>query len=473
MNDKNFTVWLVWSTNVWKSTLFNRLIWQFRAIVTDIPGTTTDILRHKATIENIGQVQFADSPGLTDFSDERHFIKKIIDESDLIIFVIDDSTGISAKEQQIFSYIMDSNKKSKTLLVINKLDVKWKEKDYDMAICDYYNFGFENIIWVSAKKENGVGNVKEFVKSYIEKFKLNQEKSNSDSSDKSDSKIVFDEEKKSDSIWIAILGKPNTWKSTLLNTFVWTYISKVEDKSWTTRDYVVGDFQYLWKNFTLYDTAWIRNKSKMLTIEKIAYQKTIDMLKFLRPIVIFMIDSRLGMTHKDMTLLREIYNIWLPIIFWLNKIDLLTAKQLKLAELTTKSFLEFAKYIPIIPMVATTGKWQTDIMKMVIKLRKENLKRIETSELNKMLNSESIERPARFAKNRVCKIFYATQIQVDAPTFMIFINHKDRANFAFKKRIENSIRKNFGFIWIPIVIKFKERGDKEDREEKKENNENE
>ena len=429
------------------------MIWQFRAIVTDIPWTTTDILRHKANIENIGQVEFVDSPGLTDFSNERHFIKKIIDESDLIIFVVDDSVWITAKEQQIFSYIMDSNKKSKTLLVVNKLDVKWKENEYDMAICDYYEMWFENVIGISAKKENKVESVKEFVKSYIEKVKLKM--------DELESKELFKEEQKSDSIWIAILGKPNSWKSTLLNTFVGSYISKVENEPWTTRDYVVWDFEFKWKKFTLYDTAGIRNKNRMLTIEKIAYAKTIDMLKFLRPIVIFMIDATLGMTHKDMTLLKEIYNIWLPIIFWLNKIDLLTDKERKVAEIRTKNFLDFAKYIPIVPMVATTGKWQADIIKMAILLRKENMKRIETAELNKAINSEFIQRPPRFPKNKICKILYLTQIQVDAPTFLVFVNHKNRANFAFRKRIENGLRKNFGFVGIPIVIKFKERGERE------------
>jgi tRNA modification GTPase len=105
-------IWLVWATNVWKSTLFNRLIWQFRAIVTDIPWTTTDIISHETNLKPIGDVVFFDSPWLLNFTEELEYIKKIIDESDLLLFLVDDSVWISAKEQHIFSYIMDSWKKS-------------------------------------------------------------------------------------------------------------------------------------------------------------------------------------------------------------------------------------------------------------------------------------------------------------------------------------------------------------------------
>lgn len=132
-------VGLVGSTNVGKSTLFNRLIGQFRAIVTDIPGTTRDIIQHKTHIDDIGTVTFLDSPGLHDFTEEKPLIQQIIDDSDLILFVIDDSVGVTAKEQQIFSYITKKNKKKDTILIINKVDIKHKEKDYDIAANDYYD----------------------------------------------------------------------------------------------------------------------------------------------------------------------------------------------------------------------------------------------------------------------------------------------------------------------------------------------
>ena len=145
-------IWLVGSTNVGKSTLFNRLIGQFRAIVTDIPGTTRDILHHETDLEKIGKATFLDSPGLLDFKEERTYIKKIIDESDILLFVIDDTVWITGKEQHILWYIMDRNKKDQTILVINKIDVKYRENETDLAMSDYYDLGFKHIIGISAKR---------------------------------------------------------------------------------------------------------------------------------------------------------------------------------------------------------------------------------------------------------------------------------------------------------------------------------
>ncbi|HCY21547.1 TPA: hypothetical protein DIC40_07025 [Patescibacteria group bacterium] len=132
------------------------MIRQFRAIVTDIPGTTTDILYHTTSIDDLGDVVFADSPGLLEFHDERPFIKKIIDESHVILFVIDDTVGITAKEQHIFEYIQQANKKSQTILVINKLDKKRKEAETELALSEYYSLGFQDVVGISAKTKRNL-----------------------------------------------------------------------------------------------------------------------------------------------------------------------------------------------------------------------------------------------------------------------------------------------------------------------------
>jgi len=130
-------IWLVWATNVWKSTLFNRLIGQFRAIVTDIPGTTTDIIQHKVQTDS-ATFTFFDSPGLLDFTDELDYIQEIIQNSDYLLFLIDDTVWITAKEQHILELIRKEKKQDCTLLIVNKLDVKRKESETEMAISDYY-----------------------------------------------------------------------------------------------------------------------------------------------------------------------------------------------------------------------------------------------------------------------------------------------------------------------------------------------
>lgn len=449
-----FQIWLVWATNVWKSTLFNRLIWQFRAIVTDIPGTTTDIIFHKLHLEDVWDVTFADSPWLIEFDEERSFIQKIIDDSDLILFVIDDSVGVTAKEQKIYSYIMDANKRKNTVLIVNKIDINYKPHEIDLAISDYYDLWIENIIWVSAKQELNILGIKDFIEEY---FKNKEWRTNR-----------IEHEKL---IWIAIIWKPNVGKSTLLNTLVWKKLAKVEDYLGTTRDYITWEFEFEGKKYKIYDTAWIRKKWSIHGIEKIAYDKIKWMLEYARPAVLFMIDWQEWLTHRDMTLLAEINTLALPIIFVVNKTDLLDATQKKAIQQKVQLSLDYAKYIPIIPIVATSWKWIKEVIRMISDISLEAEKRIETNELNKVINLDMIKRPPRFPKNKVCRLYYITQVDINAPTFLAFVNKKDRANFAFKKWIENTIRKYFWFIWTPIVIRFREKGEwKVGSEDKKDRN---
>ena len=435
-------IWLVWATNVWKSTLFNRLIGQFRAIVTDIPGTTTDIIQHKVQTDS-GSFTFFDSPGLLDFTEELEYIEQIIKESDLLLFLIDDSVWITAKEHHILELIRKEKKQDSTILIINKLDIKRKESETEMAISDYYTLWLSSVIWVSAKKERNLSTIESQINSFYNKRK----------------KTHKDEEETVEPfrIGLAILWKPNAGKSTLLNTLVWKPLAKVADVAWTTRDYVAGDFSWKGRDYVAYDTAWIKKRWKIHWIEKIAYDKTKAMLEFVRPVVIFMVDCTQWITHRDMTLLQEVHQLALPMIFVLNKVDQVNPKAIDAMIKNTQTYLDFAKYLPIVPMIAIKWEWIDDVMKFVSILQKENTKRIATRDLNEALQHEMIQRPPRFPKNKICKILYATQIAVEAPTFIVFVNHKARANFAFKKWVENSIRKNFWFVGVPIVIKYRNR----------------
>lgn len=437
-------IWLVWATNVGKSTLFNRLIWQFRAIVTDIPGTTTDIIEHHVQTDS-KSFTFFDSPGLLDFTDELPYIDQIIKNSDYLLFLIDDTVGITAKEQHILDLIRKEKKQDQTLLIVNKLDVKRKESETELATSDYYALWLAHIVGISAKHERNLQAIENHIHSFYSQW----------------GKIHKDEKIQEEPfrIWLAILGKPNAGKSTLLNTLVWKPLAKVADVSGTTRDYVAWTFSWKWRDFIAYDTAWIKRRWKIHGIEKIAYDKTKAMLEFVRPIVIFMVDCTQGITHRDMTLLQEVHQLALPMIFVLNKVDQVNPKAVDTMIQNTQTYLDFAKYLPIVPMIATRGEWVDDVMKFISVLQKENTKRISTRELNNALQHEMIQRPPRFPKNKICKILYATQIAVDAPTFIVFVNHKARANFAFKKWVENSIRKAFGFIWVPLVIKYRNRGE--------------
>lgn len=459
---------LVGSTNVGKSTLFNRLIGQFRAIVTDIPGTTRDIIQHETQIDDIGRVTFLDSPGLHDFTEEQPLIQQIIDESDLLLFVIDDSVGITAKEQQIFWYITKRNKKKNTILIINKVDIKHKEKEYDLAANEYYHLGFEHVISISAKKQKNLVELQDLIVK-IRNTSLSREVPNEGEAEG----LSMTKTAESDNrIHLAIIGKPNAGKSTLLNTFMKKTVSKVENIPGTTRDYIIGEFKVGKKKYVVYDTAGIRKKWSIHGIEKIAFDKTLDMLKYKRPIILFLVDGIEGISHRDMTLIQEINNLALPMILCINKIDLLDAKQQKHLMAKTKAVFDFAKYIPIFGISAKTQKGVQEIFTWLSDIKKEAEKRIDTGKLNDIIGKELINRPPRFAKNKICKILYITQIDVNAPTFVAFVNHKERANFAFKRRLENTMRMHFGFMGTPLVIRFKEREDSRIKRREAENEDN-
>lgn len=221
--------------------------------MTDIPGTTRDIIEHETLIDDIGKVTFLDSPGLHDFTEEEVLIKQIIDHSDLILFMIDDSVGITAKEQHIYSYIIEKNKKNKTILIVNKIDIKHKEKEYDLAVNEYYHLGFEHVLGISAKKMKNLSEVKDLITKIINAKILEK--------DGEIKALVTTETRENDNrIHMAIIGKPNAGKSTLLNTFMKKTVSKVENIPGTTRDYIIGEFTVEKKKYVVYDTAGIRKK---------------------------------------------------------------------------------------------------------------------------------------------------------------------------------------------------------------------
>lgn len=449
-----FSIWLIGATNVGKSTLFNRLIWQYRAIVTDIAGTTIDIVAHRTQMDDIGTTIFYDSPGLSDFEEERSFIEKIIHTSDLLLFIIDDNVGITSKEQFIYKSILAAGKKNKTIFIVNKLDLTQKIDDEDLALSDYYDLGFDNMIWVSAKKSRNISELHDKILDFYQKNKQN---------------ISFSVEElkpRKNITSIAIVGKPNVGKSTLLNTLAGSEIAKVEDKLGTTRDYLVWTISYWKKEYDVYDTAGIRKKWKIHGIEKIAYDKINAMLEYVRPVVIFMIDTETGITHRDMTLLEEINRLALPMVFAVNKADLISPQQEKSIVVQLQDYLQFARYLPILPVSAKTGKGLDNIFKMIDAAHLEAERRIDTHELINAIHSDFVTRPPRFPKNKVCKIMYATQVDIKAPTFLIFVNHKNRVNFAFTKWLENTIRSHFWFVGTPIVIRFKWRDEMSKRDKK-------
>lgn len=426
-------VWLVWRTNVGKSTLFNKLIWTHRSIVTDISWTTRESFSELANIWDVSFLLF-DSPWL-DTENEKPIIKEILQNCDVVIFMVDAKDWITHKDQEIQEMIFKSWKQKQTLLLINK--VEWDSTSIQAD--EFYQFGFQNIHKVSVLQQIWTDFIKDFI---VDQFKTNKLKSY-------DSQVQ--------SIPLAIVGRPNTWKSTLLNKFAQKEVAKVEDKLWTTLDYLKTYINYKWEDFVLYDTAWIRKKWRTVWLEKIAFSKTYKLLELAQPTTVILLDMQEWLTHTDKTILGKISKLKVPAIIAVNKTDLFSKKSIdNFIKFCTRN-IEFAKHIPIIPISSKTWYYIDKILDFAQSIYQENNKKIQTSQLNNILNKAWIHNPPRFPKNKICKFYYATQTDIAPPRFVVFVNDEEKANFSFKKWIENNIRKNFGFIWCFIDIKFKGR----------------
>ncbi len=436
---------LVWRYNVWKSSIFNRLVGSHRAIVTDIKWTTREIFREKAKIDD-RKFLLLDSPGLEE-EQEIEKIKKIIDEADIILFVVDWKQGLNPQDEVIAKYIFEKWKDKNTILVVNKLDSKvYTDKVYQL-LADFYTLWFEDIIWLSAKQNEGFEDLKDLILKKVKQLNLDIEDDN-------------DIEELLEEIPIAIVWRPNTGKSTLLNTICWEEIAKVEDRHWTTLDYISCEIIKGDKKFTIYDTAGIRRKWKIHWLEKIAYHKTLKLLEFKKPVTIVLFDIYEWVTHRDLTIVWDLIKLKIPLIVAVNKIDKLTDFQVRKKFNDIVKALHFAKWIPIVPISAKNWKGINQLFNWVEKVYKEYYKRISTSELNRVIQTARLQKPPRFPKNKICKVYYATQPEVAPPTFVFFVNKEDYVNFAFKRWLENVIRENFWFIWCPLEFIFREKESK-------------
>ena len=303
---------IIGSTNVGKSTLFNRLVGSQRAIITDIHGTTRDILYHEIDQTLLGPVTILDTPGLDTFEEEIPYIQTVITQADIILFVIDSHVGMWSKEQEIYQLISKSGKRSSTILLVNKLEKAFQQHTIELVIAEYYGLGFAEVLPIIAQRGKGVDSIRATIQEL-----------RPDNISAEPISII-----ESGNIPLAIIGKPNAGKSTLLNTLLGEDRALVSDIPGTTLDYNTGQFEFGKHTYDLYDTAGIKKKGKIKGIERIAYEKTLSMLKYVRPYVVYMINGDEWLTHRDMTILEEVINMQLPLVIALNKVDILTKTQI-------------------------------------------------------------------------------------------------------------------------------------------------
>ena len=430
----------VGETNAGKSTLFNRFFGSFRAIVSDISWTTRENIVEKIKWDDEwNYAEIYDSPGIDKFDEEFEYIKKIIDEVDIPVLVVDGTWSPTENINRILNYIRKKWKEDKTILAVNKIDTTSPTK-INLALAPWYELGLENIIPISAKNNFNLVELKEKIEELRKKHNIPL------ISEKENKKIPF-----------TLVWRINVGKSTLFNSIVWKDFSKVSPEWWTTLDYLTYPIKYNWKEYEIIDTAGFRRKWKIHWLEKIATADKFEtMLKLKKPILVVLFDISEWVTHRDMTLLGEMLEKNLPIIVAFNKIDDVDEFTLKKYKQDLKRWMKFAPWIPLVYISGKEKKWLKDLFKMLDLVAQQRKIQIATSELNNLIQQAFISNPPKFPKNKSVKVKYITQDKENPSRFIVFVNKKENINFAFKKWLENIIRKNYWFFGVPLTFEFRE-----------------
>ncbi|MGI6579456.1 MAG: ribosome biogenesis GTPase Der [Saccharofermentanales bacterium] len=425
--------------NVGKSTFFNAIIGERISIVDDTPGVTRD--RIYADTEWLGQeMTFIDTGGIEpDVSDDilsamRNQAEIAIDTADVIIFMCDLKTGLLPADFEIATMLRKSGKP--VILVINKVD---QLANLPPEIYDFYQLGLGEFIPVSASHRLGFTDVLDRVLANLPERTFVEQ---------ADQRIA-----------VAVIGKPNVGKSSLINHLLQEERTIVSDQAGTTRDAIDIFFEHPTGSYRLIDTAGLRRKSRIKDkIEKYSNLRTEAAIKR-SDVCLIMIDALDGITEQDTKIAGLAHNNGKAVIFVINKWDLIENKQELMSEITAdiKHRFSFMSYAPLIFVSARTGQRIDKIFDLIIEVYQEANKRLSTTVINEVLAEAMAMNPTPQDKGRRLKILYATQVAVGPPQFVFFVNNKDLLHFSYERYLENQFRLNFGFDGTPIFFIWRNR----------------
>ncbi|MBR6613395.1 MAG: ribosome biogenesis GTPase Der [Clostridia bacterium] len=434
---------IVGRPNVGKSTFFNVLAGEALSIVSDMPGVTRD--RIYADCEWRGtSFQIIDTGGIEPKTDDviykgmRRQAELAMDMADVIVFVVDIRAGLVNQDLEVAEMLRRTKKP--VILVCNKVDnVGAPPED----IYDFYNLGLGEPMAISAKAKLGIGDVLDAI---YDAFGT-----------------IGEVEEDDDSIKVAIIGKPNAGKSSLVNKILNEERSIVSDVAGTTRDAVDSKFSNKYGNYVFIDTAGIRKKNKVYDeIEKYSIVKAMAAIDR-ADVAIIMIDAKEGVTDQDEKIAGYAHEKGKAMIIAVNKWDLIDHDEMtpaKYVKEVRKSF-KFMGYAPVITISALTGQRVTGLFEMINKVHAANNLRVSTSVLNEVIMEAVAMTPPPTDKGRRLKIFYGTEVKAKPPTFVLFVNDKELAHFSYLRHLENVFRKYFDLEGTPINIVVRERGEKE------------
>lgn len=430
--------------NVGKSTLFNAIAGERISIVQDTPGVTRD--RIYADVDWCG-VNFTmiDTGGIEPESKDiilsqmREQAQIAIETADVIVFVTDVRQGLTDADDKVATMLRKSGKP--IVLCVNKVDNFQKMQ---MDVYEFYNLGIGDPIPVSAASRLGLGDMLDII---LDKFP------------KKEAEEEIDETPK-----IAIVGKPNAGKSSLINKLLGKNRLIVSDIAGTTRDAIDTKVKYNGKEYTFIDTAGLRRKSKVKEdIERYSVIRTVAAVDR-ADIVVLMIDATEGVTEQDAKIAGLAHEAGKGIIIAVNKWDAVeekTDKTMNEMSEKIKGVLSFIPYAEMIYISALTGQRTDKLFKLIEVVSESRTSRIPTGVLNEILTKATAMQQTPQDKGRKLRIYYMTQASVKPPTFVLFINDKELTHFSYTRFLENQLREMFGFRGTTIRMIYRERGDKE------------
>lgn len=431
---------LVGRPNVGKSTIFNKIAGKRISIVDDQPGVTRDRIYADSDWSGYN-FTLIDTGGIAS-SKEDDMSKHIrlqaeiaINTATVIIFVVDGKSGLVANDFEVAELLRKSKKP--IVLAVNKLD-----NMETINLYDFYELGIGDPIPISAEHSKGIGDVLDEVVSFFKEKNENQE----------DEKVMK----------IAVVGKPNAGKSSLVNKLLGYNRSIVSDIAGTTRDAIDTPFKYNNKDYLLIDTAGIRKKSsiELESVEKYSIIRSLDAVRR-ADVVVAVVDSAAGLTEQDVKIIGFIHNEGKPSVIVMNKWDLVEKDTFTINQFEEKlrTDISFMDYYKSLYLSALTGKRVDKVIDTVEYVYGNATKRITTGILNDVLQDAVAVNEPPTKNGKRLKIYYATQGAVNPPTFVVFVNDTRLMHFSYERYLENSLRKAFDFTGTPIKIILKSKSE--------------
>lgn len=443
---------LVGRPNVGKSTLFNRIVGSRLAVVHDRPGTTRDRLHADAewrglafTVIDTGGIEVTKQALSGQFDplaeDSAQFLREIrtqaeiaLADADVIVMVVDLTAGLTGADQEVAEILRRSNKP--VIIAASKGDNAKLLSDY----ADFYSLGMGEVFPVSGLHGKGVGDLLDAVVEALPRQ-------------------VPDPEESDETLRIAILGRPNVGKSSLLNQLIGEERTIVSPVAGTTRDAIDSEIMFHGQPVTLVDTAGIRRRGKIEhgAVEEYSVLRALRALKRCN-VALLVIDIVEGITEQDAHIAGFIADEMRSVVVLVNKWDAVDkdSHTMQLETKTIRETLNFLPYVPVLFISALTGQRISEVLPLAAKIHEERFVRIPTAQVNKIVRDAVLRQQTPAKAGKHLKIRYASQVAVDPPKFLFHVNDLELVHFSYERYLENQIREFYPFTGTPILMSFRE-----------------